>query len=247
VPVEAVNVLIAFYSRNGSTEALANAIAEGARSEGAEVVLRRAREVVGREIMQRAPGWIENADRMNARYQAPTEADAERADAIVFGSPTRFGAVTSELKAYIDSLRTSYGDEIAGTGPSVFTYGYYTAGRALVKGLEAVSGDIADQAKLQEALADVTLSGEEAPWGDVELDENRQAISDVYVKKIVADKSGDGVPDVQTFRKISDVDQTFGGFFSPDSPEVSRNDPKCEKSDSPPPWVGNAEEVSFGK
>ena len=104
MPVEAVNVLIAFYSRNGSTEALANAIAEGARSEGAEVVLRRAREVVGREIMQRAPGWIENADRMNARYQAPTEADAERADAIVFGSPTRFGAVTSELKAYMDGL-----------------------------------------------------------------------------------------------------------------------------------------------
>jgi branched-chain amino acid transport system substrate-binding protein len=152
-----------------------------------------------------------------------------------------------EVKEYIANLKESYGDEIAGFGPSVFTYGYYTAGRALVKGLEAVSGDIADQAKLQEALADVTLSGEEAPWGDVELDENRQAISDVYVKKIVADKSGDGVPDVQTFRKISDVDQTFGGFFSPDSPEVSRNDPKCEKSDSPPPWVGNAEEVSFGK
>jgi branched-chain amino acid transport system substrate-binding protein len=68
----------------------------------------------------------------------------------------------------------------------------------------------------------------------------------VYVKKIVADKSGDGVPDVQTFRRIPDVDQTFGGFFSPDSPELSRTNPKCEKAD-PPPWVGNAEEVSFGQ
>ena len=99
-----VNVLIAFYSRNGSTEALANAIAEGARSKGAEVILRRAREVVSRDIMQRAEGWIENADRMNAQYQAPTPDDAEHADAIVFGSPTRFGNMSSELKAYIDSL-----------------------------------------------------------------------------------------------------------------------------------------------
>ena len=100
----ATNVLIAFYSRNGSTEALAHAIAEGARAEGGEVRLRRARELVGPEVMARAPGWQENAARMNAAYEAPTEADAEWADAILLGTPTRFGAVSSELKAYIDSL-----------------------------------------------------------------------------------------------------------------------------------------------
>ena len=99
-----VNVLIAFYSRNGSTEALALGIAEGARSEGAEVRLRRAREFVSDTVMAKAPGWKENADRMNQQYEAPTEADAEWADAIVFGSPTRFGNVSSELKAYVDSL-----------------------------------------------------------------------------------------------------------------------------------------------
>jgi len=100
----ATNLLIAFYSRNGSTEALANAIAEGARTEGAEVRLRRARDLVGPEVMAKAPGWAENAARMNAAYEAPTEADAEWADAIAFGTPTRFGAVSAELKAYIDSL-----------------------------------------------------------------------------------------------------------------------------------------------
>lgn len=99
-----VKILIAFYSRGGSTEALAKAIAEGAKSEGADVVLRRAREVVSRDIMTHAPGWIESADRMNAEYEAPTDADAESADAIIFGTPTRFGSVSSELKAYIDSL-----------------------------------------------------------------------------------------------------------------------------------------------
>ena len=97
-------ILIAFYSRGGVTEALAKAVAEGAKAEGAEVRLRRAREFVGDEVMKKAPGWLEGAQRMNALYEAPTEADAEWADGIVFGTPTRFGSMTAELKAYIDSL-----------------------------------------------------------------------------------------------------------------------------------------------
>ena len=59
-------VLIAFYSRNGATEALAKAIAEGAQAEGAEVRLRRAREHVGPDIIDNVPGWKENMERMNA-------------------------------------------------------------------------------------------------------------------------------------------------------------------------------------
>lgn len=97
-------ILIAFYSRTGVTETLANAIAEGAAAAGAEIRLRRVRELVGPEIMAQAPGWAEQAAAMNARYEAPTEADAEWADAIVFGTPTRFGSVSSELKGYIDGL-----------------------------------------------------------------------------------------------------------------------------------------------
>jgi NAD(P)H dehydrogenase (quinone) len=102
--MDATKVLIAFYSRGGVTEQLAQAIAEGARSQGAEVRLRRAREVVGADVMARAPGWAESAQAMNARHPAPTEADAEWADAIIFGTPTRFGNVSAELKAYIDGL-----------------------------------------------------------------------------------------------------------------------------------------------
>lgn len=98
------NVLIAFYSRSGVTEALAKGVAAGARSEGAQVRMRRAREVVGEEVMAKVPDWAENARDMNQRYEAPSQADAEWADAIVLGTPTRFGNVCSELKAYIDSL-----------------------------------------------------------------------------------------------------------------------------------------------
>jgi branched-chain amino acid transport system substrate-binding protein len=150
-----------------------------------------------------------------------------------------------EVQAYLENLKASYGAELAGLGPSVFTYGYYTAGQALVKGLEAVNGDISDQKALQDALADTSLSGDEAPYGDVTLDDNRQAISDVYVKRIVKDKTGDGVPDVETFARIPKVDQTFGGVFSSETPAPDRENPKCEKGEAPS-WVGNAEEVSFG-
>ena len=99
-----VNVLIAFYSRNGSVERLAQAVGEGAKAEGAEVRLRRAREVVSREVMGKAAGWAENADRMNRLYEAPTGQDAEWADGIILGTPTRFGTMSAELKAYVDSL-----------------------------------------------------------------------------------------------------------------------------------------------
>jgi NAD(P)H dehydrogenase (quinone) len=100
----APKILIPFYSRSGTVAGLAEAVAEGARAEGAEVRLRRAREVVPAEVIASVPGWKEGADALNAKYEAPTIEDAEWADAVIFGTPTRFGSVSSELKAYIDSL-----------------------------------------------------------------------------------------------------------------------------------------------
>jgi NAD(P)H dehydrogenase (quinone) len=99
-----VKVFIPFYSRTGVTEVLAKAVAEGAQSVGAEVRLRRCREFVDEEVMAQAEGWKAGADAMNTRYEAPTVEDAAWADAIIFGTPTRFGNVSSELKAYIDGL-----------------------------------------------------------------------------------------------------------------------------------------------
>lgn len=97
-------LLIVFYSRTGSVEALAGAAAEGAREAGAEVRLRRAREVAGEKVVAASPGWLQAAERMDAAYPAPTKEDAEWADAILFGSPSYFGAVSAELKAYLDQL-----------------------------------------------------------------------------------------------------------------------------------------------
>jgi NAD(P)H dehydrogenase (quinone) len=102
--MSAPKILIPFYSRSGTIEALAKAIAEGAEAEGAEVRLRRARELVSHDILLSVPGWKESAERQNALYAAPTPEDAVWADGIIFGSPTRFGVVASELKAYVDGL-----------------------------------------------------------------------------------------------------------------------------------------------
>ena len=98
------NVLIAFYSRTGVTEKLAHAVTEGAREAGADVRLRRVRDFVAEHIVQKVPGWAEHRDRMHTEYEAPTGEDAQWADAIVFGTPTRFGNVSAELKAFVDSL-----------------------------------------------------------------------------------------------------------------------------------------------
>jgi NAD(P)H dehydrogenase (quinone) len=118
----AIKVLVAFYSRNGTVENLANAVAEGAEASGAEVRLRRAREFVSQEVMGKAPGWIDSASRMNALYGPPSEEDADWADAIVFGTPTRFGAVSAELKAYVDSLGGLWAQgKLAGKVGSVFS------------------------------------------------------------------------------------------------------------------------------
>ncbi len=97
-------LLIAFYSRTGTVEALALAAADAAREAGAEVRLRRAREVADEDAMGQVKGWLENARRQNALYAAPTKDDAEWADAILFGTPCYFGSMATELKNFFDQL-----------------------------------------------------------------------------------------------------------------------------------------------
>lgn len=101
---DTTRLLIVFYSRSGSTETLAKVAAEAARAEGATVRLRRVREVVDEAVMAKAEGWLDNARRQNALYEAPTQDDAEWADAILFGTPCYFGAMATELKAFFDQL-----------------------------------------------------------------------------------------------------------------------------------------------
>jgi NAD(P)H dehydrogenase (quinone) len=130
-----VNLLIVFYSRGGTIETLANAVAEGALTRGAEVRLRRARELVSPETMALAPGWSQSAQRMNAAYPAPTVDDARWADGFAFGTPTRFGSAASELRAYIETLGAVWLTGELWNKPA----GVFTATSAPHGGLEATA------------------------------------------------------------------------------------------------------------
>ena len=99
-----VRLLIPFYSRSGSIESLAKVAGAAATEAGAEVRLRRAREVVGEAEMGKVDGWLDKAARQNGLYAAPTKDDAEWADAILFGTPCYFGCMATELKSFIDQL-----------------------------------------------------------------------------------------------------------------------------------------------
>ncbi len=118
-----------------------------------------------------------------------------------------------------------------------FMYGYYSAGVALINALEETGGDPSPDA-LQPALAELTL---ELPYGDISLDENRSGIVDVGLSQLVEE---DGEIVQKAVAIIPQVDQTFGGTFSTDTPPPSRDFPDCVEADLP--WVGNAIPVVDG-
>lgn len=89
-------VLVLYYSSWGHMEAMANSAAEGARSVGAEVVVKRVPELVSEEVAKAAHYKLDQA--------APIAAPAELADydAVIFGVPTRFGNMPAQMKQFLD-------------------------------------------------------------------------------------------------------------------------------------------------
>jgi branched-chain amino acid transport system substrate-binding protein len=160
----------------------------------------------------------------------------------ITAGPTAGDSSDPPAKQYVGEIKKAY-PEIAPLAASVFVYNYYNAMEGLAQALENVDGNISGgQKELQAALNDIQLDG---GYGQIELDDNRQAIADNYVKRIVPDTNGDKVPDVRTISRIPSVDQAFGGFFTAETPAPDRENPTCEKK-QPPAWVGKAEPVNFG-
>jgi NAD(P)H dehydrogenase (quinone) len=110
-------VLILYWSAYGHIEQMAKAVAEGARSvEDAEVALKRVPELSSEDEAKRA--------RRNLDQSVPVATVEELADydAIVFGTPTRFGNMAAQMRAFLD--RTSQlwvADALVGKVGSVFT------------------------------------------------------------------------------------------------------------------------------
>jgi NAD(P)H dehydrogenase (quinone) len=89
-------VLVLYYSSYGHVEALAEAVAEGARSAGGTVDVKR--------VPETAPEDVAKGAHFKLDQQAPVATVAELAnyDAIVVGTPTRFGRISSQMAAFLD-------------------------------------------------------------------------------------------------------------------------------------------------
>ena len=160
----------------------------------------------------------------------------DRVLGVVTAGMTAGDATEPAWTEYTEQLAQAF-PTLEGTGASVFAYGYYTAMEAVAQALEEVDGDLSNNHEaFRKTMSEMTLS---APLGDIKLDENRQAIMDNFLQQIVEDQNGDGVADVKTIKRIPEVDQTFGGFFSPETPSPDRENPKCVKKD-PPPWTAES-------
>lgn len=90
-------VLVLYYSLYGHIETMAGAVAEGAASvDGVEVTLKRVPEIMSEEAVRQYGGKLDQ----NAPVAAPNElADY---DAIIFGTPTRFGNMAAQMRHFLD-------------------------------------------------------------------------------------------------------------------------------------------------
>jgi NAD(P)H dehydrogenase (quinone) len=109
-------VLVLYYSSYGHIEAMAEAVAEGARSvEGTVVDVKRVPELVPDEVAAAAHIKVDQA--------APIAAPDELAnyDAIIFGTPTRFGNMAAQMRNFLDQTGSLwFANALVGKVGSVF-------------------------------------------------------------------------------------------------------------------------------
>lgn len=116
-----MKILVVFYSMYGHIHRMAEAEAEGAREvAGAEVVVRRVPETLGPEILERMNA-VEAQKSMEHIPVCRVEELAE-AQAIIFGSPTRFGNMCGQMRQFLDATGGLWSKgALVGKVGSVFT------------------------------------------------------------------------------------------------------------------------------
>jgi NAD(P)H dehydrogenase (quinone) len=109
-------VLVLYYSSYGHIERMAQAVAEGVRQAGVEAVIKRVPELVPEEIARKAHYKLDQA--------APVATVNELADydAVIFGTGTRFGNMTAQMKSFLDQAGGLWAQgKLVGKVGSVFT------------------------------------------------------------------------------------------------------------------------------
>lgn len=116
-----MKVLVVFYSTYGHIYRMAEAVAEGAREvAGVEVVIKRVPETLSPEVL--AKQGATEAQKVFAHVPVATVADLAEADAIVFGTPTRFGNMIGQMRQFLDATGGLWAKgALVGKVGSVFT------------------------------------------------------------------------------------------------------------------------------
>ena len=116
-----MKVLIVYYSVYGHIHRMAEAVAQGAREvKGAEVVMRRVPETLPDEILKQI-GALE-AQKTFAHVPICTVDELASADAIIFGTPTRYGNMCGQMRQFLDATGPLWAKgALVGKVGSVFT------------------------------------------------------------------------------------------------------------------------------
>ena len=97
-----MKLLVLFYSTYGHVYRMAEAVAEGAREvPGVEVVVKRVPETLPREVLEKM-GALE-AQKVFESVPVASVEDLAEADAVIFGTPTRFGNMAAQMRSFLDA------------------------------------------------------------------------------------------------------------------------------------------------
>ena len=109
-------VLVLYYSSYGHIETMAYAVAEGARETGADVVVKRVPELVPEEVARNS-GY-----KLDQPAPIATVDELPEYDAIIFGTGTRYGNMTAQMKNFIDQTGSLWASgALVGKVGSVFS------------------------------------------------------------------------------------------------------------------------------
>ncbi len=116
-----MKILIVYYSTYGHVHKMAEAVAEGARKiEGAEAVMRRVPETLHKDVLEKM-GAVDAQQKM-AQVPICSVEELATADAVIFGTPTRFGNMCGQMRQFLDATGQLWAQgALVGKVGSVFT------------------------------------------------------------------------------------------------------------------------------
>jgi NAD(P)H dehydrogenase (quinone) len=103
-----LKLAVIYYSSTATVDSMARRVALAAEKYGAEVRLRQVDELAPPAAIDSNPAWRDHLDATADEPKAQPD-DVVWADAVLFGSPTRFGNVASQLKNFLDQLGPQWG------------------------------------------------------------------------------------------------------------------------------------------